>query len=213
MSSDYPLQFSAHLWVRSVRSVMRARGIWFIIFEFIEFCDRKKNDLRKHQLCPSLFDLKDLIVPLKLQFFEDLVKTLSTFLVLYQTHQLMVPFLGEGYETLCKLSYKNFIRKDVLESAKTASLLIQLDVADKTNRNDVYNFDLNFGKKCEFKRLTGSKEVTDIHLFQFKNETLDFWQVFQPCNGKKFTPILACKFSDMFVPVLHEGILKFLQDV
>ena len=59
----------------------------------------------------------------------------------------MVPFLGEGYETLCKLSYKNFIRKDVPESAKTASLLIQLDVADKTNRNDVYNFDLNFGKK------------------------------------------------------------------
>ena len=43
----------------------------------------------------------------------------------------MVTFLGEGYETLRKLSYKNFIRKDVLESAKTASLLMQLDVSDK----------------------------------------------------------------------------------
>ena len=86
--------------------------------------------MRKHQSCPS-FDLKDLLVLLKLQLFEDLAKTLNSFLVLYQTHKPMVTFLGEGYETLRKLSYKNFIRKDVLESAKTASLLMQLDVSDK----------------------------------------------------------------------------------
>ena len=86
--------------------------------------------MRKRQSCPS-FDLKDLLVLLKLQLYEDLVKTLNSFLVLYQTHKPMVTFLGEGYETLRKLSYKNFIRKDVLESAKTASLLMQLDVSDK----------------------------------------------------------------------------------
>lgn len=37
MSSVYLLKFCAHLSVKNVRSVMRARGIWFKIFEIIEF--------------------------------------------------------------------------------------------------------------------------------------------------------------------------------
>ena len=40
-------------------------------------------------------------------------------------------------------------QKDVPECAKTASLLVKLDVADKTNQRDITSVDLGFGIKYE----------------------------------------------------------------
>ena len=42
---------------------------------------------------------------------------------------------------------------------KTASLLIKLDVADKTNQKDTDSVDLEFGINYELKRLIDSKKV------------------------------------------------------
>ena len=61
------------------------------------------------------------------------------FLVLCQTDKAMVPFLAESHETLPRSLCVKFFRKDMLESTQTASLLIKLDVADKTSRKDVKN--------------------------------------------------------------------------
>ena len=70
----------------------------------------------------------------QLQFSEDIAKTLNSFLVPYQTGKLMVAFVAESLETFLRSLCTKFIRKDVLESAKIAGLLIKLDVADKINR-------------------------------------------------------------------------------
>ena len=84
---------------------------------------------------------KEPLVRLKLQFFEDIAKTLNSFLVLYQTNKPMVPVLEDSLETLPWSLCGKFIRKDVLESAKAASLLIKLDVADKTNQKNINSVD------------------------------------------------------------------------
>ena len=63
---------------------------------------------------------KDPLVPLKLEFFEDIAKTLNSFVVPYQTNKPLVPFLAESLERLLRLLCAKFIREDVLESAKTA---------------------------------------------------------------------------------------------
>ena len=115
---------------------------------------------------------KDSLVPLKLQFFEDITKTLNSLLFLYQTDKLMVPFLAESLETLLRSLCARFFRKDVLESAKTASLLIKLDVADKTNWKDVNSDDLGFGIKHELERLIVSKKVGSMQVFQFKKRSI-----------------------------------------
>ena len=57
-----------------------------------------------------------------------------------------------------------FIRKDAPEKAETASLLIKLDVPDKTNWKDVNSVDLGFGIKYELKRLIDSKKVTSMQV-------------------------------------------------
>ena len=112
---------------------MRATKIWPKIIEIIDFWKglpkskkpgKGKNgaNTRYEHLCSIQ---KDPLVPLKLQFFEDIAKTLDSFLVLYQTNKPMVPFLAESLETLLRSLCAKFIRKDVLESVKTARLLIK----------------------------------------------------------------------------------------
>ena len=69
----------------------------------------------------------------------------------------MVFFLAESLEILLGSLCAKFIRKDVLESAKTASLLIKLDLADKTYQKDVNSVDLGFGVKYKLKRSLACK--------------------------------------------------------
>ena len=121
---------------------------------------------------------KDPLVPLKLKFVEVTAETLNSFLVLYHTDKLMVPFLAESLESLLRSLCVKFIRKDVLESAKTNSLLIKLDLFDKTNQRDINNVDLGFGIKYKLKRLTDSKKVTCMQVFNL--EVFD--KSLQPCN-------------------------------
>ena len=73
----------------------------------------------------------------------------------------------------------------MLESAKTASLLIKLDVADKANQKGINSVDLEFGIKYELKRLIDSKKVTSIQVFHFKKRQWCFWQVFAAMHWKK----------------------------
>ena len=123
----------------------------------------------------------------------------------------MVPSLAESLETLLRSLRATFFRKDVLESAKTASLLIKLDVADKTNWKDVNSDDLGFGIKHELKRLIVSKKVGSMQVFQFKKRSITlFGKSLQPCNGKKSFSIFVLRVSEMFVSKPQGGILKIM---
>ena len=102
----------------------------------------------------------------------------------------MVPFLAESLETFSRLLSANFIRKDVLESAKSASLLIKPDVADKTNQKDISSADLWFGIQYKLKRLTGSKKITSMKVFQFSIGVFG-GKSLQTCSGKKFALIFV----------------------
>ena len=118
---------------------MRAREVWTKIVEIIDFwkgLPKSKKPGNGKSGANTIYDhlrsiQKDPLVPLKLQFIEDIAKTLNCFLVLHQTDKPMFSFLAESFETLLRSLCAKFIRKDVLESAKTTTLLIKLDVADR----------------------------------------------------------------------------------
>lgn len=61
-----------------------------------------------------MFDSEGPTFPSKI--FEDIVKIVISFLVLYQTDKLMIPFLAENLETRLRSLYVKFIRKDMLGS-------------------------------------------------------------------------------------------------
>ena len=86
----------------------------------------------------------------------------------------MVPFLAESLETLLRSLCAKCIRKDVLESAKTAILLIKLDIADETNQKDISSVDLGFGIKYKLERIIDGKKVTSKQVFQFRKKAMEF---------------------------------------
>ena len=82
----------------------------------------------------------------------------------------MVSFLAESLETLRRSLCARFITKDALKSAKIASLLIKLDVADKTNQKDINSVDLGFGLKYELKRLVSGRRSLACKFFNLKEK-------------------------------------------
>ena len=123
----------------------------------------------------------------------------------------MVSFLAESLETLRRSLCARFITKDALKSAKIASLLIELDVADKTNQKDINSVDLGFGLKYELKRLVSDRRSLACKFFNLKEKRWSFWQVRNHAMEKKSIPIFVCKVPEMLVFKLHSGILKILR--
>ena len=125
ISLDYPVQFCAHLWVENERVAIWAREIWPKNVEIINFWKvlpkNKKPGKQKIWIWANtsydhFFSIqKDPIVSLKLQFYEDIAKTLNSFLVLYHTDN---DSPAESLQTLFRSLCVKFVRKGVVESAK-----------------------------------------------------------------------------------------------
>ena len=82
--------------------------------------------------------------------------------------------------------------------------MIKVDIADKTNQNNISSVDLGFGIKYKLKRLIYSKKVTSMQVFQFKKEA-------SPCSypmEKKSASFFVCKVSEMFISKLHGGMVE-----
>ena len=114
---------------------------------------------------------------MKLQFFEDIAKSLNIFLLVFQSKNLaalapMAAFLAETLEQL--LCYFKFAKKDVMSKASTASKLIKIDLNKVNNLVSVTNLDLGFGIKYELTQLKSEKKLTDPRGFNFKLGTQQF---------------------------------------
>ena len=115
---------------------------------------------------------------MKLQFFEEIAKSLNKFLLVFQSKNLaalalMAAFLAETLEQL--LCYYKFAKKDVMSKASTASKLIKIDLNEVNNLVSVTNLDLGFGIKYELKQLKSEKKkLTDPRGFNFKLGTQQF---------------------------------------
>ena len=99
---------------------------------------------------------------MKLQFFEEIAKSLNKFLLVFQSKNLaalalMAAFLAETLEQLLCYFYFKFAKKDVMSKASTASKLIKIDLNEVNNLVSVTNLDLGFDIKYELKQLKSEK--------------------------------------------------------
>ena len=105
---------------------------------------------------------------MKLQFFEEIAKSLNKFLLVFHSKNLaalapMAAFLAKTLEQLLCYFYFKFAKKDVMSKASTASKLIKIDLNEVNNLVSVTNLDLGFGIKYELKQLKSEKKNSLIH--------------------------------------------------
>ena len=116
-------------------------------------CERRKNSSYDHlRNCYN-----SPLVPVKLQFFEGITKSLNKFLLVFQRDKPMVAFLAEALEQLLCYFCIKLAKKDVMSRASTASKLIKIDLNDDNNLVSVVNLDFGFGMKYELKQLKSEK--------------------------------------------------------
>ena len=97
--------------------------------------------------------IKDLLIPLKLQFFEGIASKLNSFLITFRSDKAMITFLVQTLEELLRLLCAKFVRKDTIDSACTIFALLKVDVTDTSNHKSVSDVDLGFALKHDIKIL------------------------------------------------------------
>ena len=180
--SDYALQFCGHRWVENEPVAKRGRAIWPKIREIVEYWLTKPKSKQPGQgkagantsyehLCRVR---NDPLIPVKLQFFEDVAKLLNSFLVVFQTDKPMGPFLAEELEKIIRQLCAKFIRKEVLKNASTTSRLLKVDVTAVENQVSADTVDLGYGIKYELQQLKSKKKVTDAQILNIKRDAKQF---------------------------------------
>ena len=180
---DYGLQFCGHRWCENEPVAKRGRAIWEkmkIIIDYWMNLPKSKRPGKGKLGANTSFDhlciaYKDPLVPVKLQFFEDLARVLNSFLRVFQTYRPMAPFLAEELENIIRQLCSKFIKKGVMKNASTASRLLKIDVTKVEHQmspND--DFDLGYGIKYELQQLKAKKKITDVQITNFKRDTIQF---------------------------------------
>ena len=162
---DYSLKFCSNGLVENEDVAKRAKAVWYKIVTITEFwvglpkskqpglSQRGKNSNYCH-LCNCY---KDPLVPVKLQFFEEIARYLNKFLLVFQTGKPMAAFLAETLEQLLHYFCSKFVKKDVMSKASTASKLTKIGLSDENNLVSVTNLDHGFGIKYTLKQLKSEK--------------------------------------------------------
>ena len=161
--NDYPLPFCAHRWVENERVAKKARAMWDkipVIVDYWKTLSKAKQPGQGKLGANTSYDHlcvahTDVLIPVKLLFFEEVAKSLNAFLVLFQMDNPMVPFLVETLDELIRSLFSKFILK-----YSTSATLLKIDPTDVVNHKSIADVDLGFAinyelqllKKCNFKK-------------------------------------------------------------
>ena len=180
-NSDYPLQFCGHRWVENENVAKRAIDVWPKVVTVVDYWKglvkskqpgqgKPGQNTSYDQLCLSY---KDDLVPLKIQFFEEIARSLNAFLRTFQSDKPIAIFLVETLDQLLRSFCSKFIKKEVLSGASTLALS-KLNLSDSVNHVSVSQIDLGVGLRQQLKELKSSGKITDRQEYQFKSEALKF---------------------------------------
>ena len=180
-NSDYPLQFCGHRWVENENVAKRARNVWPKVVTVVEYWKglakskqpgqgKPGNNTSYDHLCLSH---KDILVPLKIQFFEEIARDLNAFLLIFQSDKPIAIFLVETLDQLLRSFCSKFIKKDVLSGTSTLALS-KVNLSDSNNHVPTSKVDVGFGLKQQLKELRSSGKINDRQEYQFKSEALKF---------------------------------------
>ena len=75
---------------------------------------------------------RDLFVPIRLHFFQDVTAQMKPFLVGFQNDAPMIPFQGEAIKSVLH-SMIMFVKEDVLDLATTGHSLLKLHATKSNN--------------------------------------------------------------------------------
>ena len=198
--SDYPLQFCGHRWVENENVAKRARIVWPKVVTVVAYWKGLAKSKQPEQGKPGqntsydhlCLSYKDVLIPLKIQFFEEIARSLNAFLLTFQSDKPMAVFLVETLDQLLRSFCSKFVKKEVLSVTSTLALS-KFNLHDSSNHVFVSLVDVGFGLKQQLKELKSSGKITDRQEYQFKSDALQFLATL--CTHMKEKSPLSSSFA------------------
>ena len=139
-SLDYPLQFCDHRWAENENIAKKARNVWPKVVTVVEYWKELAKSKQPRQGKPGnntsyghlCLSRKDILGPLKIQFFEEIARDLNAFLLIFRSDKPMAILLVETLDQLLRSFCSKFIKKDVLSGISTL-VLSKLNLSDFNN--------------------------------------------------------------------------------
>lgn len=114
---EYPLQFCSTRWIENERVAKRAQLVWPKVVEIVGFWKGLQKSKQPGQGKPGAnksYDTllkyqNDVLVPLKLQFFQEVANHMNSFLITFQSDAPMVPLIVDKLENLVRFFCNKFV--------------------------------------------------------------------------------------------------------
>ena len=113
-----------------------ASGAINILDNFVKICNHWQSLPKSIQLGSKSYSTapkatEDPLIKAKLHFFSYVAKVASSFLHIYQTTVLMVPFFYDDLHGVIRTLMEKIVVSSVLHESKTASSLFKIDLTKK----------------------------------------------------------------------------------
>lgn len=208
-SSVFPKKMCSIRWVENAEVIKRAIEVIPNLKQYVEGVKKAAPDSNNFTQVIKFID--DAFLLAKLQFMLTVTTELEPFLRFFQCNKPLLPFLYADLMSMLKNIMKRFIISKVIDSAKSGSVLIEIDLKEKTNYIPIHKIDIGFGARAQ---LSGKNE-RDVLIF--KRDCRDFLVILcerlsikSPLR-KKFVKGISCLSPDvMLSEVLSQSRIKIL---
>ena len=162
----YPLKFCQVRWVENRKVAERALIVLPNVKKYVSSAKLPATVTSKNvkQLC------SDPLAAAKIAFFASIASTLEPFLIKYQSSAPLMPFLYDDLMALLRSLMSRYVKRDIVDKAKTASDLYKIDVLSKDIRRLYKDVDIGVAAT---KLLTESK-VSQAAKMEFQMQSMEF---------------------------------------
>ena len=165
-STLFPLKFCQVRWVENNKVAERALAVLPHVKKYVSCAKLPSTVTSKNikELC------SDPLAPAKIAFFASVAAALEPFLTKYQTSAPLMPFLYDDLIGILRVLMSRYVKKDLLDIAKTGADICKIDGSSKEIRCRYKEVDLGVAAT---KLLTESK-VSDAARMAFRMQCIEF---------------------------------------
>lgn len=176
-SKKMPKHFCMHRWLENAPAAERALEIFDDLKEYIKFVEKGKS---KKPTCKSFRIIanccKDILLPVKLNFFLSVAKIFEPFLKMYQSDYPLLPFLAEDILRLATdcLIMCNILKKEKLNSLTTPYKLAIFDFTEKCSLTDLSEVCFGFVGDKILKEVKKDRNLPEKQLMELRHDCQTF---------------------------------------
>ena len=140
------------------------------------------------------------LIKSKFKYFAEVAKSISSFLVTFQTDNPVVLILAQSVGEIISNYASSFLLKDTLSNANSCLHLSKIDFKDSAKQKRLINAELNVRVKLELSHLQKNGKFSTNQALRFKRDIVNF--LYTLCSRIQKSPVkfLPTGNSRSFIP-------------